>query len=72
MWTRKSAYWVRTKKNYILNQYIESIRGQFPNTGKQIADLKSCETPKNVSILRERVQKALYGLQNRLVYSLQK
>jgi hypothetical protein len=43
------------QKNDILNQYIESIRGQFPNTGKQIADMKSNEAPKKVSILRERV-----------------
>ena len=48
------------QKNDILNQYIESIRGQFPNTGKQIANMKSNEAPKKVSNLRERVQKALW------------
>jgi len=48
------------QKNYILNQYIEYIRGQFLNTGKQIADMKSNQAPKKVSILREHVQKALW------------
>jgi uncharacterized protein YnzC (UPF0291/DUF896 family) len=44
------------QQNDILNQYIESIRGQFPNTGKQIANMKSNEAPKKVSNLRERVE----------------
>lgn len=46
----------------ILNQYIESIRGHFPNTGKQIAHMKSNEAPKKVPS-PGNVCKWHYGLQ---------
>jgi hypothetical protein len=53
-----------SNKNDILNQSIESIRGQFPNTGKQIADMKSNQYPKKASILMERVPNALWFAQS--------
>lgn len=48
------------EQNHVLVNYIEKMRMQYPNTGKKLSELNRKSASKKLSILKNRVEKALW------------
>lgn len=51
---------VHTEVNAKLNSHIQLLTGKFINRGKKLGDCKKSQTKAKVSMLKERVEKALW------------